>query len=185
MKSVTTLLFVLFTLGLLAQVDSVQLQKRWLVGGNGQIYLEKIGANTGRLIAIVEPQGAYFFTNSWMAGLRAPMSFKSNEYKIAVVPFVRYYVPIKGHVRPFFELNFGHDWRVIINVSDTPNNLDNSWLYGARAGGAFFLNQHVSIDLFLYYTGQNSRYKNGATGEVGEPLLKQYFGVGAGFQIYL
>ena len=185
MRLILACIFFSISFGLAAQIDSVELKKRWLVGGNGQIYLEKIGANTGRLIVIAEPQAGYFFSNSWMAGLRAPMSFFSNEYKIATQPFVRFYVPIKGHVIPFIEANIGYEWRVIINVTEAPNNLDKSFLYGTRAGGAFFLNQNISIDLFLYYSGQNSRYKNGETGEVSDPLLKQYFGIGAGFQIYL
>lgn len=173
-----------FGFGLNAQTDS-SLAKKWLVGGNAEMYMEKIGSNSGRVIAILEPQVGYFFTNYLAAGLRVPLSFKSNEYQISIQPFVRFYLPTESMIRPFLEVNTGYDWRVIIPVTSTPNNVERSWLFGARGGAAFFLNKSVSIDMFLFYSGVSSKSEIGTTGEISDPLLKQYLGLGAGFQVYL
>ena len=181
MRRLLIFCFVLASISLYAQEEKpgIQLHKNWLLGGNGQLYLEKIGDQTGRLIFVVEPQAGYFFSPSWMVGLRAPLSFRSNEYEIGVLPFVRYYFPVKGDIIPFLEANGGYKLRVIIGLDDEPNVNETSWVFGARGGGAFFLNDHASIDLFLFYRGES------ATFEGSDALLKQFFGLGAGFVVYL
>ena len=168
------------SVGLMAQEkEGIDLAKRWSVGGNGQLFVEQVGDQTGRLIFILEPQAGYMLNRSWMVGLRTPLSFKSNEYGVAALPFVRYYIPVKGTIIPFVEANGGYKLRVILDLDDGPNVYENSWVFGARAGSAFFLNDHASLDLFLYYTGES------ATFDGGSPLLKQFFGVGVGFEIFL
>lgn len=181
MRRVLLLFFIFASFGVSAQEEKpgFNLSKNWLLGGNGQLYIEKVGDQTGRLIFVVEPQTGYFFNQSWLVGLRTPLSFKSNEYEIGALPFVRFYFPVQGNIIPFVEANGGYNLRVIIGLDDEPNVNENSWVFGARGGGAFFLNDRASIDLFLFYTGES------ATFDGSDPLLKQFAGVGAGFVVYL
>ena len=110
MKSI--LIFVLFfaSFGLHAQQDS-SLAGKWMVGGNAQFNIEKIELTDESLLTIfINPQGGYFFTNSFVGGLRFPFGFTVNSYQVALLPFVSYYIPIKGTIRPFIELNSGVEW---------------------------------------------------------------------------
>lgn len=156
-----------------------------MLGGNGEMYVERIAGNTGRLILIIEPQAGFFFSNSWAAGIRLPLGFLSNSYQIAVQPFARYYVPLKNKIRPFVELNTGREWK---NNLD-PTTLDvvykeQSWLLGGRTGAAFFIGNHVSLDVYLYYDSQNTSWQDLKQNASGN-LINQQFGLGVGFQIYL
>lgn len=156
-----------------------------MVGGSGDLYMERIAGNMGRLIFIVEPQAGYFITDTWAVGMRLPLGFLSNSYQIATVPFVRYYLPLAGNIKPFAELSAGHEWK---NNLD-PSNFDlvykeRSWLIGARAGAAFFIRQNISLDAFLYFAGENTSWEDLKL-EASGSLSNQRYGLAFGFQIYL
>lgn len=165
--------------------DYPELKKMWMVGGNAEAYIERIGGNTGRFIAIAQPGFGYFVAKNLAVGMRSPMSFFSNEWKIGVAPYVRYYLPVGSHVRPFLEVNGGYSWRGIKDVALNRYSMEHSWLYGGNAGASFFLNPRVSIDLFLFYSGQSSSTRILDTDVFTDPLLKAEMGIGAGFQIFL
>jgi hypothetical protein len=165
--------------------DKPELLQDWIAGGNAEIYIERVGGNQGRLIALAEPQLGYFFVKNFAAGVQLPASFFSNEWKVGTALFARYYIPVEGTSVPFFEGNFGREWRTIKDVSGGSNSVDKSWTFGGKAGMAFFFNPHVSIDLYLYYRGKNSQSTIGNTGMLTDPVLKQEMGIGTGFQIFL
>lgn len=170
----------------LAAQNEILLAKRWMVGGNGQIYIERIGGNQGRFIAVIEPQIGYFLNNRWAIGARIPFKFSTNEWQLGGAAFTRFYFKPTKEIKPFLELNGGHNWRVIPDVSgNVKNSYENIWLFGWRAGAAFFLNQNASLDLFLYQNGSRSTSKNPFSGASPTPLFKYEMGIGAGFQVYL
>lgn len=187
MKRLVTYIFCCLSFALFAQTTQeskpqINLHKKWLVGGNGEIYMERIGSSQGRVIAIIEPQAGYFFTKNFSAGIRLPMQFKSTEYGFDLHPFFRYYFSVSGKLVPFVEANLGYGWRYVSDVSND-YSVTQGIRTGARAGGAYFLNPNVSLDVFLYYQYQkgNTVYPNGKTGTTAN----QYLGVGFGFQVYL
>ena len=164
--------------------DSIVLKHTWMVGGNAKLFVENISGQTGRLIVDVDPQAGYFFTECIAAGLRIPLSFTSDAIRISTSPFIRYYFPTKGQIRPFAELNTGYSWRMIYAYNDEKYNLaETSWLFGSQLGAALFLTHKASIDVFFYYTGQKAKTYN--NGQSREGLFYQTFGLGAGFQVYL
>ena len=183
MRTLIVVVLFIASFGLRAQPDS-SLAGTWMVGGNGDLYVERIAGNSGRLIFIVEPQAGYFITNTWAVGMRFPLGFLSNSYRVAAVPFVRYYLPLAGNIRPFVGLSGGREWK---NNLD-PSTLDvvykeRSWLLGVRAGAAFFIRPNISLDAYLYYAGENTTWEDLKLEATGS-LANQRFGLAFGFQIY-
>jgi len=178
------LLLTMLTGQIFAQ-EQMELKNRWMVGGNAEIYIERIGGNTGRLIAIAHPGAGYFVAKNFAIGARTPVSFFSNEYKLGIVPFTRYYLPSKSTARLFVELNGGRTWRGLKDVSTNRYSMEYSWLFGGSAGAAFFVNKNISIDIFLFYAGQSSRTRIVDTDIYTDALMKAEIGLGAGFQIFL
>lgn len=176
--------FVLISSTALAQ-ENLELKNKWLVGGNANIYVERVGGNTGRFVAQVQPQAGYMLSNRWAIGTRMPASFLSNEWNVGLSPFVRYYLPIKGQALPFIELNGGYSWRGIKDVALDTYLVEQSWLFGSCAGMAFFVTNYVSFDMFFYYTGMMSKTKLPGTGIFTQPINKAEMGIGLGFQIFL
>jgi hypothetical protein len=180
------LLFFFCLIGLQISAQELpELKKIWMLGGNADIYIERVGGNQGRLIAIAHPGVGYFVAKNFAVGLRTPIGFLSNEYKIGIAPFTRYYFPSKSTTRLFVEINGGYSWRGLKNVAINSYNMEYSWLFGGSGGAAFFINKNVSIDLFLFYSGQNSKTKIKELDMFTEPILKAEIGIGAGFQIFL
>ena len=184
MKRLLSIAFLVLTLGLQAQEkDSIALAKKWLVGGNAKFYVETVGSQTARLIVDIEPQAGYFITNWFAVGLRLPVSFTSDAFRTTINPFVRFYLPVGGNIIPFAELNGGHAWRMIYDTQTSAyDDVERCWILGTQAGAAFFINQNVSIDVYLYYSGQNCQLES--NGVIYPQRINHNFGLGAGFQIY-
>lgn len=163
--------------------DPMNLQKKWLVGGNAKLYVETLGPETARLTVDIEPHVGYFFTHWFALGMRLPVSFTSDAFRATINPFMRVYVPVKGNVIPFLEVNGGHSWRFIYDTqSSAYDDVERCWIVGTQAGAAFFLNKNVSIDFYTYYARQDCRlFSNGV---LYPSRLAHNFGLGAGFQIY-
>ncbi len=179
-----TLFYASFFLAQAQERDSIILKNRWLVGGNAKFIVESISGQTGRLIIEIDPQAGYFFTNWLAVGVRLPLSFTSDAYRIGTSIFSRYYLPTKGYVKPFAELSGGLSWRRIYDTqSGEYDDLENCWLLGSQVGAAFFFNPKVSIDFYLYSTCQQCQ--QAYNGTVSESPFYIIFGLGAGFQVYL
>jgi hypothetical protein len=162
----------------------INLKKQWLIGGNGKMFVERAGGQTGRLIIEFEPQAGYFFTNWFAAGIRFPIDFRSNQYSIGVIPFTRFYLPTKKMLRPFAEINAGREWRILRDLSSEENDVERSWVIGTQLGAAIFLRPNISIDLYFYYTSKNAQTEF-VDGSLSQPIIIEFIGLGAGFQIYL
>jgi len=179
-----TLFCASFFLAQAQERDSIILKNRWLVGGNAKLFVESISGQTGRLIIEIDPQAGYFFTNWFAVGVRMPLSFTSDAYRIGTSIFTRYYLPTKSYVKPFAELNGGASWRRIYDLNTGEyDDLENCWLIGSQLGAAFFFNPKVSIDFYLYTSCQQCTQEY--NGSVSESPLYITFGLGAGFQVYL
>lgn len=164
--------------------EPIQLKKSWMVGGNAKLFVEKLGNQTGRLIVEVDPSAAYFVTEYLALGMRFPLSFTSDGYRIALNPFVRSYLPTKCYVRPFVEVNAGHNWWWVYDNNGQEYGLaQKNWLFGSQLGAAFFLHKKVSIDIYSYYTGQKST--NIQQGKETDGGFYHNIGFGVGFQVYL
>ncbi|MCO6487242.1 MAG: hypothetical protein J5I98_02435 [Phaeodactylibacter sp.] len=95
---------------------------------------------------------------------------------IAVGPFFRYYIPT-DNVRPFFQADVSVG-QVSFGKDDKANNLK----FGLAVGGAFFVNEKVSIDLLVAY--RRSQYKEKDSPD-NSRLIQGVFGLGAGFSFFL
>lgn len=185
MKKLISLAFVFsFFLALAQEETGIKLEKHWLLGGNGKMFVERAGGQTGRLIIEFEPQVGYFFTNWFATGLRFPIDFRSNQYSVGVIPFTRFYLPTKKMIWPFAEFNVGREWRILTDLSSQENDVERSWVYGAQLGAAVFIRDNISIDFYFYYTGKNAQTEF-ADGGFSKPITIEFIGLGAGFQIYL
>jgi len=160
-----------------------------MIGGNGEMYIERLNTNTQNLYTIsIEPQAGYFFTESIVGGMRLPFGFSVNSFQVTLLPFAAYYFPLKGSIKPFVELNTGVAWDN--NIDEESYKVDykqTSWIAGGRAGAAFFIKQNVSLDLFFYYRNKRTNWRDldpDAIQLEGVTTLKK-LGIGAGFQIYL
>lgn len=160
-----------------------------MLGGNGEMYFERINSTDPNLFTIrVEPQAGYFFSKAFAAGVRFPFGFSVNSFQFSILPFAAYYFPVKGFVKPFVELNTGVAWDH--NLDEESYKVDykqTSWIAGGRAGAAFFIKKNISLDVFLYYRNKSTSWRDldpDAIQSEGVTTL-QKFGIGAGFQIYL
>jgi len=187
-RIVASIFFCFLVTASYAQQDST-LKGRWMIGGNGEMYIERINNEPQNLFTIsVEPQAGYFFAKSFAAGLRLPFGFSVNSFQVTLLPFAAYYLPLKGNIKPFIELNTGVAWdNNIDEVSYEVDYKQTAWLAGGRTGAAFFIKQNISLDLFLYYKNKRNKWRDldpDAIQLEGVTTLKK-FGIGAGFQIYL
>lgn len=159
-----------------------------MLGGNGEMYLERINSAGPNFFTIsIQPQAGYFFTEYFAAGLRLPLGFSVNSFHVTLLPFAAYYLPLKGNIKPFVELNAGLAWdNNLDEVSYKIEYKQTAWIAGARAGSAFFIKQNISLDLFLYYVNKRTTWHDlnpDAVQQEGVTSL-QKTGLGAGFQIY-
>jgi hypothetical protein len=164
--------------------STINLKSQWLIGGNAKIVIERAAGQTGRLIIEIEPQGGYFFTDWFAAGMRFPLDFRSNQFSIGVLPFTRFYLPTKKMIRPFMEVNGGREWRFLMDLSTQESDLERSWVIGMQLGAAFFIRNDISIDVFFYYTSKNAQTEF-VDGSYSTPIIIEFIGLGMGFQIYL
>ena len=92
---------------------------------------------------------------------------------------LRYYFKQSGKVRPYAEARGG-----FMNVSsnDDGDDSNSATLYGAKVGGAIFIGDRTSLDLFLDYSGTSSK-DEGFEGTI--KTTTSVFGVGVGFSYFL
>ena len=154
-------------------------------GVNFQNTSTKTGDVTNRLnntIISLAPAVGYFLADGAMIGLSVNYSLVSSEGDkstiLAVTPLLRYYFNNTAKVRPFGEIRAG-----IANVKEPDYEaFDNIWILGGRGGAAIFVNEKVSVDIFLDYSYSVDDSSKGS----GLPhTTNSVFGFGAGFSFFL
>ena len=174
MKTTLLTLAILFACGSLAPA---QTQKgRWTVGG--QVGSLSYRSSTTELLAsrtatvLLSPSAGYFVANNVAVGAPLPIyygynrsqyapiySYTSTQISITQVglsPFVRVYVGA-AKLRPFVSASVGFTqaWSTLEDLNNARQNRtrDSFFTYGGSAGVAYFINQNVSLDASLGYSG--------------------------------
>ena len=173
------IVFCLLTLTALAGRTQAQTEKGdWLVGGN-----MTINTTSGNSQFTLQPSAGYFFAHNFAAGAEFLLSFgKFGDEKTSTVgigPFARYYFDLKeGHFKPFVHtsVDFASQTTKIPDGGGTTiktSNTITSFFIGA--GGAFFINDNVALEVLAGYN--NSKVQS-QTGQGG-------FLFRVGFQVHL
>ncbi|MFN0174016.1 MAG: outer membrane beta-barrel protein [Saprospiraceae bacterium] len=137
----------------------------------------------------ISPMAGYFVSDGFMLG--ASIGFLTVGSKdegddddsrvniFSASPMLRYYFKQSGKVRPYAEARGGF---LSISTNEDNDDSETATLYGAKVGGAIFIGDRTSLDLFLDYSGTSS------SDEVFEGTVKtttSVFGVGVGFSYFL
>lgn len=116
----------------------------------------------------------YFVVDNLLTGLFIDLRFYSDKYKddsyfyksttFIIGPFVRYYLPVKGALKPYAEgqVGFGLDnSKSRYNTSDPWAKTNESvFTYQLGAGVSHFFNDYVGADLFLGYLHDSYKLKD-------------------------
>lgn len=130
----------------------------------------------------VAPAVGYFLADRLMVGFNVNFSFFSAEGNnkltlTTLAPQVRYYFNQESKIRPFGEVRGG-----ILFVKETGQERDAATLLGARGGAAIFLNEKVSLDIFLDYANTTLAED---TDRAIPKTTNSAFGLGVGFSFFL
>ena len=179
---------------------------RWTVGaqvGNVSYRSSNSGPLSSRnTTVLLAPSGGYFIANNVAVGASLPIyygyyrsrypttsSFTPAEIKntqIGLAPFIRAYIG-SSKLRPFVNatVGFTQQWYSSTNFNTTNQvkNSDNFFTYGGAVGVAYFVNQNVSLDASLGYSGGEQR--NTADLLNGATTLPGSFGLNVGFRLFL
>lgn len=147
---------------------------------------EKVSSSTTFGLA---PNVGYFVANNLMVGLNFSISTTSNKDEgddesygntlTSFQPMLRYYF-MTTKVRPYGEMRGG-----ILNFKDKEEDEgDSATVFGLKGGAAIFLNEKVSLDLFLDYTMGFNNEEDDFTGEEIKNT-STLVSFGAGFSIFL
>ncbi|MDO8367506.1 MAG: outer membrane beta-barrel protein [Saprospiraceae bacterium] len=141
----------------------------------------------------VQPMAGYFVADGFMIG--AGIGFLTHGYKeetnadefrtyiFSAAPMVRYYLKQSGKLRPYLEVRGG-----FMSVS-TNKDLEllyletpySATLYGGKLGGAIFIGDRTSLDLFADFTGT---FRRDEFVEFSKTTTSS-FGIGAGLSYFL
>ncbi len=107
----------------------------------------------------IAPAVGYFVAKGFMAGLNMSYSFtKTEEAKLTFLsftPVLRNYFLLNGKTRPFIEARGGVIYRKL------PGEPEDTYpVVGGRGGAAIFVNDQVSIDLFVDYSYVKDNQRN-------------------------
>jgi hypothetical protein len=172
-------IFLIATL-LLGICSNAQIVKgNWMMGGSASFYNSKNTAgDTGNSSTgfSLSPKVGYFVIDKLAIGTLGQFSYDfTNEntksgYSYTVAPFVRYYFLEKEKpINIFSEVSYD-----ILRASNTNYKTDNLNL---KAGGVFFLNSSIGLEVALNY------FKQKNTGDYPSQIRIIYLSVG--FQIHL
>jgi outer membrane protein len=154
--------------------------------GTDNVDGDRIGSST---IITLAPQAGYFVTNGLMIGLNMSVLIVrikeegDNESDGGSItsfqPMIRYYFKPAGKIRPFGEVRGGFLSYKDKNDDDEGETVT---LFGAKGGAAFFLNDKVSLDLFLDYGVATNKE---GSGNFESKSTNSLISFGAGFSIFL
>jgi hypothetical protein len=94
-------------------------------------------------------------------------------------PFIRAYLKKEGKALPYLEARAGVN---AIKFGDDDEDKESAPFFGGKLGGAIFLSEKVSLDLFVDYNFSKDEEKdNGTTTTTSQSV----FGLGLGFSVFL
>lgn len=144
----------------------------------------------GGSIIGLQPAAGWFLTDGLALGVGIPFfsagASGGRITQIGLTPFLRYYIG-KTNVKPFVGVSGG-----AINTSASgrgsgSSESSTSGIYSASGGVAFFINQSVSFDLGLSYTGGETLAVNSLLGggvNSLTPAVPESINVNIGFQVF-
>lgn len=114
------------------------------------------------------PTFGYFVIDNLAVGLSASISSstekegddKYNTTGIGVAPTVMYFFPIEGKIRPFVQAAVGYTSTTTKYTPDVGPDSKSTFgglMYGGGGGVAFFINDNVSFNAGLTYTGSSMK----------------------------
>jgi hypothetical protein len=162
MKRIIFLLLLFFYFN---QTHSQITKGNLLIGGSASFESTSYSGDDDNKTTIVQvmPNAGYFFMDKLAGGLRVSFAYKSNDgdyfRDLGIGPFARYYfLPATKTTNLFLEGHF-------LYGSEKYKGFDaeSKTRFGAAAGPAFFLNQHIAIEAMLYWqsvkhAGDEGRY---------------------------
>lgn len=121
-----------------------------------------------------QPKVGYFVINNLVAGLFVDLRYYSDKYKndsyfyksttFIIGPFVKYYLPVTGALKPYAEgqIGFGLDNSKVRGNTTDPWAKTNESIISGRigAGVTYFFNNFVGADLFLGFLHESYKLKN-------------------------
>ncbi|AQG80110.1 hypothetical protein [Spirosoma montaniterrae] len=159
-----------------------------------------VGAQVGNLtfptsggggsIIGLQPAIGWFVGNNLAVGVGVPFfsvgASGTRVTQIGITPFARYYIG-PSNVKPFLGASVG-----VINTSLSGRGTGNAdpstnGIYSVSGGLAFFINQSVSFDLGLTYTGGETVAVNSLLGgglNSLTPAIPESINFNLGFQVY-
>jgi outer membrane protein len=130
----------------------------------------------------VSPNVGYFVADGFLVGIsvgilnfNTDLEFFGDELDFTVstvTPMLRYYFNNAAKTRPYGEIRGG-----IVSVNSGGDS-ESASILGAKAGAAIFLNEKVSLDLFLDFSSTSDK-------EDGVKFAQNIFGFGVGFNVFL
>ena len=142
---------------------------------------------------LLKPIYGVFISKGLVAGVGIPFYHFTNNSsvfsirttQIGVSPFVRYYVG-SSIIKPFISVSGG-----LLRTSIVENSVrsapKNNLLYSLGGGAALFLNESISVDLLVNYTGVNDKDYYTPDGYVQNSLglgFANAININLAFQIY-
>lgn len=196
-NSLCTLLLVAMSLSL----ATAQTEKgRWTVGAQVGNLSYSSRADSKTTTILLSPSAGYFVAKNVVIGASVPLFYsysKStppvqssfNPYEltstlIGLSPYVRVYFG-DSKLRPFVNASVGYNkqWNSI-KLGTQANKADDGYVsYGISAGAAYFINNNISLDAALAYSGGDQLnisdfFNNGLT-------QSKSIGLSVGFRLFL
>jgi outer membrane protein len=185
----TYYLFFAFLLGIGLSSATAQTERgHRLMGVNvGNITIPTSGGS-GTIISL-QPTYGWFVSDGLAIGAGIPFfnvsSNGSRATQIGLTPFLRYYFNTT-QVKPFVGASVG-----VVNTSASSGGSNSAsstdGIYSFTGGIAFFINQSVSFDLGLTYTGGNTGSLNtllAGSANALTPNIPKALNLSLGFQVY-
>jgi hypothetical protein len=166
--------FYLIATLLLGLCANAQITKgNWMMGGNagfssGKTIVNGISSEITNAL-FINPNIGYFFIDKLAVGTKSRLTFYNISTNYDLGPFVRYYFLEKEKpINIFSEVNY----RIQKNSQNDDFKAEN---FNIKAGGVYFLNSSVGLELALNYASQ----KTNQDSEIRNVFLE------VGFQIHL
>lgn len=193
----TAALMLMSVSAILAQTE----KGRWTVGAQvGNVSYASRGTERS-LSVLLSPSVGVFAARNFLLGLSLPVvysqyrstvvsTYESSNTQLGVSPFARIYFG-SAKLRPFVNASVGynHQWTSFLSPGSStgrPVKDDSGFIgYSLSAGGAYFINNTISLDASLGYAGGDTNNLNIADFFNSGTTQAKSFGLSIGFRLFL